>query len=184
MTDQRSPIGYTAAAAYVGCVVAANWLVVRFGVVPIGLGLRAPAGVFMVGVALTLRDVVQRRLGRLYVVAAIAAGAVLSFMLADDLPAGVAPKAIVALPVASAAAFLVSELLDFAAFTPLIERGRWLAAVALSNTVGAVADSALFLWLAFGSLDFIAGQIVGKLAVTAVTLVALAPARRSLLAVE
>jgi hypothetical protein len=29
--------------------------------------------------------------------------------------------------------------------------------------VGLIADSILFLWLAFGSLDFLAGQIVGKL---------------------
>ena len=29
--------------------------------------------------------------------------------------------------------------------------------------VGLVADSVLFLWLAFGSLDYLAGQIVGKL---------------------
>jgi uncharacterized PurR-regulated membrane protein YhhQ (DUF165 family) len=29
--------------------------------------------------------------------------------------------------------------------------------------VGLVADSVLFLWLAFGSLEFLAGQIVGKL---------------------
>ena len=28
--------------------------------------------------------------------------------------------------------------------------------------VGLVVDSIVFLWLAFGSLDFLAGQIVGK----------------------
>jgi hypothetical protein len=27
---------------------------------------------------------------------------------------------------------------------------------------GAVVDSALFLWLAFGSLDYLAGQVIGK----------------------
>jgi multidrug efflux pump subunit AcrB len=31
-----------------------------------------------------------------------------------------------------------------------------------SVAAGAVVDSALFLWLAFGSLAFIEGQIVGK----------------------
>ncbi len=30
--------------------------------------------------------------------------------------------------------------------------------------VGAIVDSALFLWLAFGGLDFLAGQVVGKVA--------------------
>jgi len=32
--------------------------------------------------------------------------------------------------------------------------------------VGVIVDSALFLWLAFGSLEFLAGQIVGKLWMT------------------
>jgi uncharacterized PurR-regulated membrane protein YhhQ (DUF165 family) len=34
--------------------------------------------------------------------------------------------------------------------------------VVASGVVGLVADSIVFLWLAFGSLDFLAGQIVGK----------------------
>jgi queuosine precursor transporter len=35
-------------------------------------------------------------------------------------------------------------------------------AVIASSCVGLVIDSIVFLWLAFGSLDFLAGQIVGK----------------------
>ena len=35
-------------------------------------------------------------------------------------------------------------------------------AVLASSMVGLVVDSLVFLWLAFGSLDFLAGQIVGK----------------------
>jgi uncharacterized PurR-regulated membrane protein YhhQ (DUF165 family) len=42
--------------------------------------------------------------------------------------------------------------------------------VVASNVVGAVVDSALFLWLAFGSLAFIEGQIIGKVAMTVVAL--------------
>ncbi len=63
---------------------------------------------------------------------------------------------------ASTTAFLLSELADFAVYTPLQSRGLVLAVLA-SSVVGLIADSVLFLWLAFGSLDFIAGQIVGKL---------------------
>ena len=63
---------------------------------------------------------------------------------------------------ASTAAFLVSELADFAVYTPLQARGLVLAVLA-SSLVGLVVDSVLFLWLAFGSLDFLAGQIVGKI---------------------
>ena len=32
----------------------------------------------------------------------------------------------------------------------------------VSSVVGLVVDSIVFLWLAFGSLDFLAGQVVGK----------------------
>ena len=35
-------------------------------------------------------------------------------------------------------------------------------AVAASGAVGLVVDSLVFLYLAFGSLDFLAGQVVGK----------------------
>ena len=39
---------------------------------------------------------------------------------------------------------------------------RLVAAVVASSAVGLVVDSIVFLWLAFGSLDFLAGQVVGK----------------------
>jgi hypothetical protein len=32
----------------------------------------------------------------------------------------------------------------------------------ISSIVGLVVDSIVFLWLAFGSLEFLAGQVVGK----------------------
>ena len=50
-------------------------------------------------------------------------------------------------------------------YTPLRER-HWYRAVAASNAVGLVIDSAAFLWLAFSSFAFLAGQIVGKVEVT------------------
>src|SRR5262249_5890474 len=64
--------------------------------------------------------------------------------------------------VASAPAFLLSELADFAVYTPLQARGLVLAVLA-SSVVGLIVDSVLFLWLAFGSLEFHEGQILGKL---------------------
>jgi uncharacterized PurR-regulated membrane protein YhhQ (DUF165 family) len=110
----------------------------------------APSGVTMIGVALVLRDLVQRRLGLGVAVGAIIVGAGLSAL--------VAPPSLV---IASAAAFLLSEAADLAVYTPLARR-RLIAAVLLSGAVGLVVDSILFLWLAFGSLDFLLGQIVGK----------------------
>ncbi|NQW51199.1 MAG: VUT family protein, partial [Rhodospirillales bacterium] len=105
----------------------------------------------MIGLALVLRDLVQRRLGRGVVLAAIVAGAALS--------GAVAPPQLL---IASTTAFLLSELADFAVYTPLQSRGLVLAVLA-SSVVGLVADSLLFLWLAFGSLDYLTGQILGKL---------------------
>jgi len=58
-------------------------------------------------------------------------------------------------------AFLLSEVVDMAIYTPLARRGLVLA-VALSGVAGLVVDSVVFLWLAFGSLDFLAGQVIGK----------------------
>lgn len=63
--------------------------------------------------------------------------------------------------VASATAFLLSEFADLAVYAPLARR-RLVAAVIASSSVGLVVDSIVFLWLAFGSLDFLAGQVVGK----------------------
>jgi uncharacterized PurR-regulated membrane protein YhhQ (DUF165 family) len=105
----------------------------------------------MIGLALVLRDLVQRRLGVEFGVGAIIVGAAIS--------AGLAPPSLV---VASAAAFLLSEFADFAVYTPLARR-RLVVAVFTSSVVGLVVDSIVFLWLAFGSLEFLTGQIVGKL---------------------
>ncbi len=146
-------------AAFTGCIPAANWLIGHAGstcvpngpcLVPVAPGVMAPSGVLMVGLALVLRDLVQRRLGKLWSIAAVGVGAALSALLA---PPG--------LVVASAAAFLLSEAADFAVYTPLQQR-RLVFAVFVSGLAGLVVDSAVFLWLAFGSLDFIAGQIIGK----------------------
>ena len=117
---------------------------------PVAPGLMAPSGVLMIGAALVLRDLVQRRLGVEFGIAAIVAGAAIS--------AVIAPPSLV---VASATAFLLSEFADFAVYTPLARR-RLVAAVVASSAVGLLVDSLVFLWLAFGSLEFLPGQIVGK----------------------
>ena len=71
-------------------------------------------------------------------------------------------KTPLSLVVASAAAFLLSEFADFMVYTPLARRKLVLAVLA-SSAVGLVVDSIVFLWLAFGSIEFLFGQIVGKL---------------------
>jgi queuosine precursor transporter len=140
-------------------IPAANWLIGHVGttcvpqgpcVVPVAPGLLAPSGVIMVGVALVLRDLVQRRLGAAMSALAILFGTAVSALLAPP-----------SLILASGVAFLLSEFADLAVYTPLARR-RLVAAVAASSVVGVIVDSIVFLWLAFGSLDFLLGQVVGK----------------------
>ena len=135
--------------AYLATIVAANALVIYVGPVPVGFGLVAPAGVYAAGLCLTLRDAVHERHGATGALAAIAAGTLLS--------AGLSPR----IALASGTAFLVSECLDLLVYVPLRRRGL-LTAVVVSNLVGLVADSWLFLWL-IGAPEYLAGQIVGKL---------------------
>jgi uncharacterized PurR-regulated membrane protein YhhQ (DUF165 family) len=151
--------GFIFLAAFALTIPAANWLIGNAGIVcldkgpcliPVAPGLMAPSGVLMIGLALVLRDLVQRRLGAMFAIAAILTGAFLSAFLATP-----------SLVLASSAAFLLSELADFAVYTPL-QRRRLVLAVFASGIVGLTIDSAIFLYLAFGNLDFIAGQIVGK----------------------
>lgn len=152
--------GYAFLAAFIACVPAANWLIGNVGTVcvpqgpcliPVApFGITAPSGVLMIGLALVLRDLVQRRLGKSWTLGAIAVGAALSGLIAPP-----------ALVMASAVAFLLSELADFAVYTPLQKRGL-VRAVLLSSLVGLCVDSVVFLYLAFGSLDYLAGQIIGK----------------------
>jgi uncharacterized PurR-regulated membrane protein YhhQ (DUF165 family) len=145
---------------YLATIPAANLLIGHAGtvcvpegpcLVPIGFGLMAPSGVLMIGIALVLRDMVHRSLGWRWAAAGIVAGSTVSLLLA---PA--------ALAIASMTAFAFSEAMDQAVYAPLWRR-RLVLAVLASGLVGAVVDSALFLWLAFGSLDHMAGQFVGKM---------------------
>jgi len=156
---QRRREGISFLVLFALTIPAANWLIGNVGttcvpngpcLVPVAPGLMAPSGVAMVGIALVFRDLVQRRLGT-----AISA---LAILVGSGLSALFAPASLV---VASATAFFLSEFADLAVYTPLARR-RLVAAVIASSCVGLVVDSIVFLWLAFGSLDFLAGQVAGK----------------------
>ncbi|GAA2607248.1 hypothetical protein GCM10009863_20850 [Streptomyces axinellae] len=145
-----APVGIATLITYIATIPGANMVVAHFGAVPVGFGYAAPAGVYMVGLALVLRDLARETAGRKAILAAIVVGTVISYFLADP-----------TLAFASAAAFAVAETMDFAVYEPLRTRG-FLVAMLVSNAVGLLADSLLFLKLAFGSLDFLPGQILGK----------------------
>jgi hypothetical protein len=173
--SRRRIEGWTFLVLFCLTIPAANWMIGNVGtvcladgpcVLPVAPGVMAPSGVLMVGAALVLRDLVQRRLGAAFGLGAIAVGAAISWALA--------PAALV---IASTAAFLLSEFADFAVYTPLSRR-RLVLAVLASSVVGLVVDSLAFLWLAFGSLEFLEGQVLGKLWMVLIAMPLIAYLRR------
>lgn len=143
---------YLSVVAYAACIMLANWMTATYGLVPIGFGLAVTAGTFAAGFALITRDWVQVEWNRWVAVAAIIIGAALSAWTSTP-----------AIATASGIAFLVSELIDLAVFTPLRTRNLALAVLA-SSVVSAPIDTVLFLHLAgFGvTWQAVAGQFIVK----------------------
>lgn len=145
---------------FISTIFLANWLISNVGyfcnpvcVIPVWPGIYAPSGVLAIGLGFTLRDLAQRSWGLRWTIGAIIVGALLSAYLSP------------ALALASGTAFLLSETLDLMVYTPLQKRNL-VGAVIASNGVGLVVDSIVFLLLAFGSLAFLPGQIIGKALMT------------------
>lgn len=154
-----SSLGFIFFILFILTIPAMNWVVMNVGVVcetdgpcliPVAPGLMAPSGVLMAGVALVLRDGLQSKLGIGWSVLAIVIGAALSAFFSEP-----------SLVIASVMAFFFSELADLVVYTPM--RKKWPAwAIMASGLVGSFVDSAIFLSLAFGSIEFIFGQVLGK----------------------
>lgn len=161
--------------AYLGSIVAAAYAVTHIGtqyvpagpyVVPVWPGIEAPSGVYLVGLTLVLRDLLQRHVSKPVMFALIVVGAGLSALISP------------AVALASGLAFLVSETLDFGVFSLVEPRWGLVPGVVASNAVSIVADSLVFLAVAFGSLAFIEGQIIGKAIATLVAVAVLLLMRR------
>lgn len=150
-TTRTRALGLLALTGYAAAIVAANWLTAHHGLIPVGFGLTATAGTYAAGAALMLRNTVQDALGRVFVLAAILAGAGLSALTSP------------ALALASGVAFGVSELADTAVYTPLRRRG-WARAVLPASLLGALLDTLIFLSLAGFPVTprGVLGQLVGK----------------------
>lgn len=151
----------TLSLGFIACVLGANWAALNVGslgphgvrTLPVLPGCEASSAILFVGASFTLRDAMHRLASWHWVLGAILVGAATSFL--------VAPR----LALASGATFLVSESADFLVYSRLRRRSPALA-VLLSNAVGALVDSAMFLILAFGlaaMTDLLACQAIGKL---------------------
>ena len=151
-------------AAYVSTIVTANWASTHWSALFVG-AVAVPAGTLWAGATFTLRDLLHECLGPRGVLAAIAAGAGLSWLLAT-------PQ----IAVASVLAFTVSELAGSLVYSRLRTRSV-LGAVIGSNLLGLGIDSVLFVPLAFGSFAFVPGQILGKTVATVLTVAVLVAAK-------
>lgn len=147
---------------YLLTIPLANWFINNVGstpfpdsphLIPVGFGYQAPSGVLLIGLALFSRDLLQERAGKKPVLIAIGLGLLLSVLVNP------------AIAFASGAAFLASELADFGIYTQVRKYSKWLGML-LSGVVGSIIDSFLFLWLAFNSIAFWEGQIIGKVGMT------------------
>lgn len=148
----RRVLAVAMAVVYVGLVVTANVMTSHLGLLPAGFGLMVTAGTFAAGLTIAVRNPLQEVAGRRWVLAAILIGAILSFALGAG-----------RIAIASGIAFLVAETLDMTVYTWLRRHG-WKRAVVAGITVGAVADTLLFLTLArFGlAWPVVAGQLLVK----------------------
>lgn len=138
-------------AVYVAAMVTANMMVWWLG------PWFSPINAFLlIGLDLTLRDVMQERFSRWQLAGIIAAGGVITWALNPGARH---------IAVASAVAFTVSAIADWLAYTALRDK-PWLVRSNGSNVVGAAVDSVLFPTLAFGSFmpAIVALQFAAKMA--------------------
>ena len=135
---------------YASSMILANLLVSTFGpsITPINAFL-------LIGLDLTLRDWLHFRLKTWQMGCLIVGTGGLTFLL--NPAAGM-------IAVASAVAFLVAALVDWAVF--MRTTGSWIKRANVSNTAGAAVDSLLFPTIAFGALmpEIVALQFVAKVA--------------------
>ncbi len=156
---KRPLSGWLSLVLFVLMIPLSNWVIMHVGLVcpkdgpcliPVWPGLWAPSGVLLAGFSLVLRDVVHHCLGWKWALASIAAGAALSGFISEP-----------SLVLASVCAFLFAELADFAVYAPMKKRFPASAVIA-SGLAGSFVDSAIFLSLAFGSIEYLTGQVLGK----------------------
>jgi queuosine precursor transporter len=135
--------------AYLASILLANVIVNTFGIVTV-LGITFPAGAPLIGCTFTLRDMVQRRWGKLHCWWWMMAASLITVAFNPQLA------------YASFAAFMVAEGLDWLVFT--YAPGSFTRRVMVSNLVGLPLDSIVFVALAFGWVwPAIIGQTVVKL---------------------
>ena len=126
---------------YLGGIVSANLFAASFGpsAVPI-------VTFTLIGLDLSLRDFLQLTMKKWSMFAMIFVGGGISYILVPE--AGI-------IAIASGTAFTLAALADWTVFALL--KGKWMVRANMSNVVGAMVDSTLFITIAFG--QFMPGEI-------------------------
>lgn len=141
---------------YLLAIVIVNFAFTYLPMLELPFDQAVPYGTFLVGFIFVLRDLAQREIGH-KVLAVMAVGVILSYLLADPFVA-----------VASAVAFAISEIIDWAVYTitkkPLRER------ILLSSCASTPVDSFVFMsmlgffsWM--GLIVMVIVKMIGALAV-------------------
>ena len=158
---KRRFLGFLFFLAFLTTIPLSNYVVLNWGticsaescLVPVWFypKIYAVSSVVVVGFNFVLRDLVQRGLGLKYAILAVLLGTLLSYLVSSPLVA-----------TASAITFLVSETVNTVVYTPL-QRKHFILAIIAAGIAGIIVDSAIFLKLAFNSLEFLPGSIIGKM---------------------
>lgn len=111
----------------------------------------APSGVLFAGLALVLRDILQRLAGLSLSLIAVICGTIISYLYVDA-----------NLAIAGCSAYFLSEITDTCIYTYL-QKYSLILAIFISACAGLMVDSLVFLHIAFDSYQFLPGQIIGKL---------------------
>lgn len=146
---------------FLSMIPAANYTLLHLGtscpanepcVIPVWFSpvIYAPSGVLFAGLALVLRDILQRLAGLYLAVIAVIIGTVISYLYVNP-----------ALALAGCGAYFLSEMTDTVVYS-FLQKYNLILAVLVSASVGVIIDSVVFLHLAFHNFEFISGQIIGK----------------------
>lgn len=139
------------AALYILSIVASAWMIDYFGILPVGFGMSAPAGAWIVGLTLVFRDLTQDQLGPRNTFILMVVGTALSALVSP------------AVALASALAFLAAQTVDMLIYTPIRARGYLVTAILVSSVFSILVDSIVFVTIALGfSWEYTIGQSWAK----------------------
>jgi len=141
---------------YCSSIVLANIMVSYFGIINL-FGLTFPAGAIFIGLTFSFRDFVQREFGHkvwYFMILSMALTTVTGILLSH------LPIPLWKVALASSVAFIVSEAIDWLAYT-LLSKNMFYR-ITVSNLFSAPIDSILFVGIAFGSFNFLNPPVYGQ----------------------